>query len=172
MSLRLVRNLSGNVFRQVPHSGIPLFDKRYLAMSVHILYLFFPDDCTADIFAYLIIYKLMQKMISSKAIRIQVVLCSYVLLIRSFIIPTYRVGLALAIIYTAKLFSLTQPSYQKDSGQAGMTEYEEHFQGRITVSYSSHIELRIKIAKLLQIFQCFYERLCLFQTLVIFAFRV
>ncbi|MCL5022557.1 MAG: hypothetical protein M1497_04170, partial [Nitrospirae bacterium] len=40
---------------------------------------------------------------------------------RSLVTPTYKVGLALAMIYTAKIFSLTQPVYQKDSGQAGMT---------------------------------------------------
>jgi len=40
---------------------------------------------------------------------------------RLFVTPTYNVGLALAIIYTAKISSLIQPLYQKDSGQAGMT---------------------------------------------------
>jgi hypothetical protein len=41
--------------------------------------------------------------------------------IRLFVTPTYKVGLALAIIYTAKLFSFIHALYQKDSGQAGMT---------------------------------------------------
>ena len=44
---------------------------------------------------------------------------------RSFVTPTYKVGLALAIIYTAKMSSVIQPLYQKDSGQAGMTSTQK-----------------------------------------------
>jgi hypothetical protein len=61
-------------------------------------------------------------------------LCSYTLCIRSFVTPTYKVGLALAMIYTAKIFSIIKPLYQKDSrlrrvaevtGQAGMTSIQK-----------------------------------------------
>jgi len=51
---------------------------------------------------------------------------------RSFVTPipdkrgqAPKVGLALAIIYTAKIFSLIQPLYQNDSGQAGMTSTQK-----------------------------------------------
>jgi hypothetical protein len=44
---------------------------------------------------------------------------------RLFVTPTYKVGLALAMMYTVKTFSIIQPLYQKDSGQAGMTSTQK-----------------------------------------------
>jgi hypothetical protein len=74
LSFRLVRNPSGDVFIQVPHQGIPMFDKFYLALPAHILYLFFSDYGTPAVPAKLIINKLMQVIPGCEAIRIEVVL--------------------------------------------------------------------------------------------------
>jgi hypothetical protein len=98
LSFRLVRNLSGDIFIQVPHSGISLPDKLYFALSVHILYLLFPDYGTPAITAKIIINKLMQIIPGCKAMRIEVVLMlidSSNEVIRH---PYNKVGLALAII--------------------------------------------------------------------------
>ena len=118
-----VRNLSVDVFIiQVSHQGIPLPDKLYLALPAHILYLFFSDYGTPAIAAILVINKLMQVILCSEAWGLRLFLCSYTPRTSSFVTPTYNVGLALAIIYTAKILSIIWPLYQKDSGQAGMTK--------------------------------------------------
>jgi hypothetical protein len=74
LSFRLVRNPSGYVFIQVLHQGIPVFDKFYLFLPAHILYLFFSNYGTPAVPAKLIINKLMQVIPRRKAIRIKVVL--------------------------------------------------------------------------------------------------
>ena len=74
LSFRLVRNLSGDIFIQIPHSWISLPDKLYLALSVHIFYLLFPDYRTPAITAKLIINKLMQVIPGCKAMRTEIVL--------------------------------------------------------------------------------------------------
>jgi hypothetical protein len=73
-SFRLVRNPSGDVFIQVPHKGICTPDKLKLALSAHVLYLFFLYDGSHAVLTYLVIYKLMQKILDGKASRIEVVL--------------------------------------------------------------------------------------------------
>jgi len=69
-----VRNLSGDVFIQVLHQGIPMFDKFYFALPAHIFYLFFSNYGTPSVPAKLIINKLMQVIPNCKAISIEVVL--------------------------------------------------------------------------------------------------
>ena len=89
-------------------------------MPAHILYLLFPNYGAPTIPAQLIINKLIQVVPGCKTIGVEIILM-LIRRMRSFVTPTYKVGLALAIIYAAKIFSLTRSLYQKDSGQAGMT---------------------------------------------------
>ena len=96
-------------------------------MSAHILNLLFPYDGTSAICTDLTVYKPMQVILRSEATGFQVIL----ILIDSLyqiVRHTDIQGLScIAMIFTAKLFSLIQPLYQKDSGQAGMTRRNEMY---------------------------------------------
>jgi hypothetical protein len=99
---------------------IRLSDKLYFFLSAHILYLFFPYNCTVAVFTKFIIDKLVQKVFGRKAVLIEVVLMlidsSYEIVCYSYI--KSRSGISHNIHCKT---SLHKSLYQKDSRQAGMT---------------------------------------------------